>query len=218
MLPITDKEFDEFREMCLNHDTWNKVSSDDVNQAYTIQTNTTSSLRLKIVSRLFEEFPMSLIFDVLHDPSFRNVWDVNVIKRKVIETIDEHNEIDYYSIKMPVVTNRDFVYHRAWRYTDDEFIIFNRSIKDDRAPEEKGLVRGFFHIGGYMVRKENGKCRLYYIVHNEWNGWIPNFVINTIGASVCPSVLGRLVDGCKTYEEWKQVQENQERPWKKLTC
>ncbi|EKE38501.1 hypothetical protein ENUP19_0050G0045 [Entamoeba nuttalli] len=216
MKPITDEEFNRFRDMCLNHEGWHLVSQDKWNIGYTMKTNSSSSLRLKLISNLFKPYSLELIFDMLNDPKYRKEWDVNLLERRVIEEIDEHNEIEYYSIKMPIVTNRDFVYQRAWRFTENEFIIFNKSIKDKRFPPVSGLVRAFFHISGYMVRKENEGNKLYYICHNEWNGWIPNFLINTIGVDVCPSVLGKMAEGCKKYTEWLEKQQPYERPWKKL--
>ncbi|ELP95236.1 phosphatidylcholine transfer protein, putative [Entamoeba invadens IP1] len=216
MKPFTDAEFEEFKTMCISDDGWTLANHDDINTGYTTQTENSSTLRMKLKSKLFEPFSINLVFDMLSDPQFRAEWDGNILERKTIDTIDEHNEIDYYSVSMPVVSNRDFLYQRGWKYNKDEFIIMNKSVVDQRAPEVSGIVRANIRISGYMVRIEDGKCKLYYIAHNDWNGWIPSFIFNTFGPSFCPSVLNKMAAGCKKYEDWYKQQKPYERPWKKL--
>ena len=215
MKPITNEEFDHFKELCLSQEGWNEVITQEKLKAYTKKTET-STLKLKVITTVFDEFDMNTLFDVLMDTMYRSEWDTNVMEKKIIEQIDDYNEIQYYQVKMPVVTNRDFVYIKAWRYVDDEFIIFNRSVEDAREPPRSNFVRGSFEDCGYFVRKEEGKIVLYYIIHNEWNGWIPAFLVNKLGVQVCPNVIAKLAEGCRKYNDWKSKQNDHKAPWKAL--
>ena len=216
MKPISNEEFERFKNMCLNQDGWTHASTTGAVDIFTMQTESSSTLRLKLISKSFDDIELDTIFEVLMDTAFRTQWDPNVMHKKIIEVIDDYNEIQYYQVKMPIVANRDFLYIKAWRYSPDEFIIFNRSIEDEREPPRNDFVRAFFHDCGYYVRKEEGRPILYYVLHNEWNGWIPSFFINRIGLSFCPSVIDKLVDGCHKYDNWKKEQKDHQAPWRKL--
>ena len=216
MKPISNEEFDHFKELCLSNEGWDEALKNESLTGFTMKTESSSTLKLKVISTVFDEFPMETVFDVLMDTMYRSEWDVNVMEKKVIEYIDNYNEIQYYQVKMPVVSNRDFVYIKAWRYVDDEFIIFNRSVEYELEPPRDGFVRANFQDCGYFARKENGKTVLYYVIHNEWNGWIPAFLINKLGVQVCPSVIAKLADGCRKYEDWKSKQKDHKAPWKEF--
>ena len=214
--PMTKEDFDDFRKQCDSTENWNEVYTTETTKGYTQATESTSALKLKVISYDFKDMDPGLIYDVLHEPEFRRNWDTHLIERIPFKVIDECNDLNYYSLKMPVVSNRDYVYQRGWWYNKDktEFIICNRSITHPDYPDKKGFVRAIFYISGYMIRKnEKGETVFYYITHNEWNGWIPNWLVNSAGKSVCPKIIEGLFESCKKYPEWKSKHNPDVKPW-----
>jgi hypothetical protein len=43
------------------------------------------------------------LYDTLHDAEYRAVWDENMIEGKVIQQLDDWNEVGYYSARVCLV-------------------------------------------------------------------------------------------------------------------
>ena len=102
-----------------------------------------SHIAIVKVETTFPEIPAIVLYDALHDPDYRKVWDDRMIEGTLIEQIDEHNDVGYYHAKAPPgVTTRDWVNQRSWRIRDDkEFIIMNHSVVHPKQPEKNGVIR-----------------------------------------------------------------------------
>jgi hypothetical protein len=48
----------------------------------------------------FKDIPASLLYDVLHDSEYRAQWDDNMVEGFLIEQLDKHNDVGYYSAKV----------------------------------------------------------------------------------------------------------------------
>jgi hypothetical protein len=164
----------------------------------------------------FPDIAAETLYDVLHDADYRKVWDDRMISGKVIEMLDSHNEIGYYSVKVPSpLANRDFVTHRRWRadFSKGEWIICNHSVQHKDMPEIKGFVRGENILCGYIITRTENGCRLDYLAQSDLKGWIPSWLINSCSSKFAPSVSDNLHNACLKYNKWKDENEPGKKPW-----
>eukprot|EP01122_Echinamoeba_exundans_P016782 TRINITY_DN861_c0_g1_i1.p1 TRINITY_DN861_c0_g1~~TRINITY_DN861_c0_g1_i1.p1 ORF type:complete len:163 (+),score=57.49 TRINITY_DN861_c0_g1_i1:279-767(+) len=141
-----------------------------------------------------------------------------MIKGYVIEMLGKGVEIGYYSAKMPMgITNRDFVNLRAWKASPKkgEWIIFNHSVKHKDAPENKSFVRAISIRTGYFLKKIEGKPGVQFIYYSQSDpkGWIPSWVMNTVGTKVAPQIIDTLHNVSLKYKDWKANNNPDHKPW-----
>ena len=178
----------------------------------------TSTFNLVKVFAIFPDIHRSVMYDVLHDPRFRNEWDESMLKGYNICPLNLNNDIGYYCAKIPgPFSNRDACNQRAWFMTrDGESIIMNTSVAHSDCPKIKGVERAFSYISGYMIRplrnNENG-CTLTYLTCSDPGGWLPSSLMNTFSGKVSPNMMSKLHKVARTYAEWKAKNKPDEKPW-----
>lgn len=59
-----------------------------------------SSINIVKLYAVFKTIPASVMYDVLHDPDYRAVWDENMVEGYNVEQIDANNDVGYYSAKV----------------------------------------------------------------------------------------------------------------------
>lgn len=111
---------------------------------------------------------------------------------------------------------RDFVVCASWRQNDDGSVaIVSRSAPDTLCPQEKGYVRGFLQVSGYLLEPYNpdkpvslplscacdsggvlspGECKVTLLNHTELGGTLPASVINVLSTNAPKEILGKLSD------------------------
>lgn len=164
------------------------------------------------------------MWNMLHDPVYRAVWDSARVDTYRITLLNETNDIGYYAGKSPTgIANRDFVNQRAWHNAGNgEYVIFNTSVLHYKVPEQKGFVRAISKLSGYLVRKhgESG-CSLTYLTQTDPKGWLPTSVVNYVTTKFGPSMMGRMREAARAYPQWRAEQgeawfmdwETPEAPW-----
>ena len=212
----TDEDFEVFINACLDE------SSDYVEVFHKdtlyVWKKASKESNINIV-RLKTEFPdiePEVLYDVLHDHYFRQVWDANMIEGSIVEQVDGFNEVGYYAAKMPIIANRDYCNHRAWRVFEDRNIwaIFNRSVLHPECPEVKGFVRGWSFLSGYLLRRrEGGGTSFYYYTHNDPKGWLPTMAVNYVFTKLAPNVVNTVAENAAKYPEWKAENRPDWKPW-----
>jgi len=212
-----DKEFDEFRKKCDDEEGWEEVWKDGTTRVTKKKTNDT--IYPVRVSTVYPNLEPEVIYDTLHDHEYRPVWDQNMIEGKVIELLDDRNEIGYYSAKCPTpIYNRDFVNLRSWRAEKEkgEWIIMNHSVKHPQWPENKNFVRAISIMTGYLtLRNPGGGSRFLYYSQSDPQGWIPSFAINSLMTTVAPKLVDKLRDAALLYPAWKAQHNPDHKPWLK---
>lgn len=109
---------------------------------------------------------------------------------------------------------RDFVVCASWRQNDDGSVsIVSRSVPDTLCAQEKGYVRGFLQVSGYLLEPYNaerpvsvplscasdgvltpGQCKVTLLNHTELGGTLPASVINVLSTNAPMKILGTLSD------------------------
>eukprot|EP01118_Nematostelium_gracile_P002253 TRINITY_DN12492_c0_g1_i1.p1 TRINITY_DN12492_c0_g1~~TRINITY_DN12492_c0_g1_i1.p1 ORF type:complete len:240 (-),score=60.57 TRINITY_DN12492_c0_g1_i1:83-748(-) len=213
--PATEEDFDKFvNDFCDSTEGWSSKLSKDTIKVWDKPSDT--SLNIVKLWTVYPDIEALVLYDVLHDPDYRKVWDDKMIDGHCIEQIDKTNDVGYYSAKAPFpVASRDFVNQRCWRVKGDEHVIMNFSVIHDKEPEKKDFVRAFSHKTGYLVRKRaEGGCELTYVTHTDPKGSIPTFIINKVTTSFAPDIVARIAKAAKGYEEWKSKNNPEKRPWR----
>eukprot|EP00796_Vickermania_ingenoplastis_P004812 gene4812-3454_t len=167
-----------------------------------------------------------LLYDMLHDPTFRGTWDNFRQEAFQITMLDPRNEIGYYAGKSPVmlVSARDFVNQRLWHPAGrGEYIIFNSSVPHKDVPEDfqdkqrKGkngsYVRAISKVTGYFVQpwKEEGTGKdlgvtMTYVTQTDLRGSIPTSVTNYLTKKVAPKTLRTIEKAMRDYRKWRDEQ------------
>jgi len=212
----TDADFEDFRISCTEEDVaWSEVYKDEKYHVWTRKAEN-SAINIARAKTQFFDVEAATLYDVLHDHEYRTGWDENMIEGYVIELLNKHTEVGYYSAKMPTtITNRDFCNLRTWRVDEErgEYIIFNFSVRHEKCPEKKGFVRARSIRTGYMIRKLDNGCEFIYYSQSDPKGWIPTWVINYLMTKLPPRLLDKLHSVALAYSDWKSKHEPEHKPW-----
>jgi len=212
----TDPDFDLFRKSCFDDAGWDEVYKSETTRITKKKSN--DAILPVRVQVAFPDLDPETLYDILHDHQYRKEWDTHMIEGIVITQLDAHNEVGYYSAKMPTpVSNRDFVNQRSWRAKKEEgeWIIMNHSVEHpDYPPDRKGCVRANSILTGYLIlRREKGGCDFIYYTQSNPNGWIPNWVINSTMTTLAPKLVDKLHAAAVGYKEWKDKHDPTHKPW-----
>ena len=213
-----DEEFERCYQLADAIEGW-KLNYEDKKKNVTvhIKSDPNSPINCIRVHTHFDDVDPAVLYDVLQDHYFRRTWDGNMLEGSIIEMADPFNEVGYYACKMPVIANRDFCNHRAWRYDEDRgvWIIFNKSVLHPGCPEEPSYVRGWSLFSFYFLRKVKDKegCEVIYYTQNNPRGWLPATLINIVSSKVAPNLLTNVHAEALKYPEWKKTNHPDWRPW-----
>ncbi|ELP91852.1 hypothetical protein EIN_397220 [Entamoeba invadens IP1] len=210
MEQTTSDALHKFRDMCLSETNWIECMSDGVQKEYQSINATDSVIAVKVVSNDFKDLPIEDVFNSIIDPDFHKEWDPLVIEWNVVDTKPENIKVIQMLVKVPVVTNREFVFdcEIATLFNEgvEERICRYESVDDNKYPVQNGYVRGTVGLSGYLVRKENDKVVVYCVGCSNVGGSIPKWIVNSMSKSAVPSMLKGLKEKVPNYNKWKNQQ------------
>jgi len=212
----TDADFDAFINQCDNHDGWTVVV-DKADLRVWEKKSDLSPINIVKLHATFATLDPDSLYDTLHDPDYRAVWDENMVEGVNIEQLDPTNDVGYYSAKAPpTVTNRDFCNQRSWRAREGpEYIIMNHTVTHPKCPEKKNFVRANSICTGYLIRaRREGGCTLSYMTQTDPKGWIPAWLVNKVTTSFAPKIVDKLLNASANYNAWKAKHSPEEKPWR----
>ncbi|KAJ8674226.1 hypothetical protein QAD02_005488 [Eretmocerus hayati] len=210
-----DKDFEKLKKLYDDNNDWKLDYNKPDLSVWTKSVPGISFKMVKIRTRFPDVLPETL-YDVLHDPEYRKVWDTHMIDSKDIGYFNPNNDLGYYSMACPSpLKNRDFVLQRSWLDTGLEQLIINHSVFHKDYPPKKGFVRATSYLTGYVVRpSRNGEgSELGYVSHTDPHGKLPVWLVNKVTEIFAPKMVKKLHKASVGYPDWKLNHNPNFKPW-----
>jgi StAR-related lipid transfer protein 10 len=210
----TDEDVHYFIELCDTDQGWTEDYQKNDIVVFSQANNACSFRMVKLRAKLMD-VSASVMYDVLHDPTYRKVWDKNMMEGREVCFINPCNDIGYYSIKsMAPFKNRDFVTQRSWLQTPEYSVIFNHSVFHKELPPKKDFIRAISHLAGYLIRPiSSTACEVTYIAQCDPRGKLPAWAVNKSTRYLAPRVLRNLHKAARNYPTWKRKHNPDHKPW-----
>ncbi|XP_040165330.1 START domain-containing protein 10-like [Anopheles arabiensis] len=214
-----DSDFEALKRLVDNHDGWTLELSKSDTEVYTRPVPGCNFNMVKIHTE-FADVTADIVFDVLHDPDYRKVWDSHMLASEEIGILNVNNDVGYYAMSCPPpLKPRDFVLQRSWLDTgpQGEQMLLSRSVPHKNYPPKKGYVRAMSYITGFVLRtNENSKtgCILKYVAHCDPQGTLPPWLVNKVTHTLGPRMVKDLKKAALGYPGWKLTQPHLRKPWR----
>ncbi|EAT47393.1 AAEL001483-PA [Aedes aegypti] len=214
-----DSDFEALKRLVDDHEGWTLELSKSDTQVYTRPVAGCNFNMVKIHTE-FADVTADILFDVLHDPDYRKVWDSHMLASEEIGILNVNNDVGYYAMSCPPpLKPRDFVLQRSWLDTGPlgEQMLLSRSVPHKKYPPKKGYVRAMSYITGFVLRtNENSKtgCILKYVAHCDPQGTLPPWLVNKVTHTLGPRMVKDLKKAALGYISWKQTQPHLRKPWR----
>merc|ERR550525_1014173 len=126
---------------------------------------------------------VNVAFFLFYDITQRMRWDKVFSKMALIGDGVDGSDILYSLLKVPAVTDRDFLQWRRVRVQDDgSILIVLRSAEHHGVPEDKRYIRAESHISGYILRQEwedqTPVLKIFLMSCADVKGMIPKWIIS----------------------------------------
>ncbi|XP_049549228.1 START domain-containing protein 10-like [Anopheles darlingi] len=214
-----DSDFEALKRLVDNHDGWTLELSKSDTQVYTRPVPGCNFNMVKIHTE-FTDVTADTVFDVLHDPDYRKVWDSHMLASEEIGILNVNNDVGYYAMSCPPpLKPRDFVLQRSWLDTgpQGEQMLLSRSVPHKQYPPKKGYVRAMSYITGFVLRTDahlKTGCTLKYVAHCDPQGTLPPWLVNKVTHTLGPRMVKDLKKAALGYVSWKQTQPHLRKPWR----
>ncbi|XP_029957993.1 START domain containing 14 [Salarias fasciatus] len=216
----TDADFDDFKKQCLSTENWVTKYNKNGKQVL-VEVNPAKKKsqhpkihKIKCILSI-DDVSAATMYDVLHDGEYRKTWDSAMNESFDIASLSDNADVGYYSWRCPPpIKNRDVVTLRTWRVKDNEYIIFNFSVKHPEHPPTKANVRAISILTGYYIQPTGpNSCQFTYLSQADPMGSLPKWVINKASQVLAPQVMTHVHTAGKGYQEWKLQNSPGYKPW-----
>uniref|UniRef100_A0A1A8IQ82 START domain-containing protein 10 n=1 Tax=Nothobranchius kuhntae TaxID=321403 RepID=A0A1A8IQ82_NOTKU len=209
-----DSDFLSFKDQCLSLEGWTSRYNKGGVTVWCREedANTVQKLKMRIVCK---DVTAEMLYDVLHDTSYRKKWDANMIETYDIARLTVNADVGYYSWKCPSpLKNRDFVTMRSWLPLGNDYMIINYSVKHPQHPPKKDYVRAVSLLTGYLIQSSGAtSSTLYYLTQVDPRGSLPKWVVNRVSQFVAPKAMKKIYKASLKYPEWKRKHNPTLKPW-----
>lgn len=209
-----DRDFEKLKKLIDDHTGWKLDYNKSSTKVWTKCIPSTSFKMIKIHTTFAEVSPLQ-IYDVLHDPDYRKVWDQHMIEAHDIGCLNPNNDVGYYAMSCPApLRNRDFVLQRSWLDTGREQYIINHSVFHRDFPPRRGFVRAISNLTGFLIRPSGSTgSELGYVSQIDPQGTLPPWLVNKVTQIFAPKLVKKLFKASKAYAEWKKQNSPNWKPW-----
>ncbi|XP_048480699.1 START domain-containing protein 10 isoform X2 [Plutella xylostella] len=211
-----DSDFETLKTLLASVDGWTLEYEKDGIKVWTENAAHGALRTVKVVAEFPDVSPEAL-YDVLHDPEYRTVWDAHMLAAEDAGHINVNNDVGYYAMSCPApLKNRDFVLQRSWLDTGDEKMILNHSVFHKDYPPRKGFVRAQSLLTGFTVRTAaGGGSWLGYVSRSDPRGALPAWLVNRVTAQLAPRLVHQLHAAARKYPGWKNLTDTPYyKPWR----
>ncbi|XP_055712104.1 START domain-containing protein 10-like [Phlebotomus papatasi] len=211
-----DTDFEMLKYLVDDNEGWTLELSKANTEVWTRPVDGCNFHMVKI-NTLFDDITSDTLFDVLHDPDYRRVWDTHMLASEEIGIVNVNNDVGYYAMSCPPpLKPRDFVLLRSWLDTGPlgEQMLISRSVTHHDWPPRKGYIRATSHLTGFVLRSRGEKCILSYVTHCDPQGALPPWLVNKVTHTLGPRMIKDLKKAALGYIAWKSTQENYRKPWR----
>ncbi|KAK8378769.1 hypothetical protein O3P69_009470 [Scylla paramamosain] len=209
-----DRDFERLKKLCDCPDGWSLAYESPPTRVYTRPTKNSTFHMIKVCT-VYQDIDAYVLYDVLHDPHYRQIWDKHMIHSVDVGYLNPNNDVSYYAISCPApLKNRDFVLQRSWLDTGQELYVLNHSVFHHQYPPQKGFVRGLSHLTGYLIRPlPSGGCSFSYVSHCDPRGKLPPWLVNKLTHVLAPKMVKTLHKASLKYLSWKSHNNPNYKPW-----
>lgn len=134
------------------------------------------------------------VLPYLNPKELFDVFDKEILKQTDWNphwnSVEKANDQEIYctKIKMPIVSDREFVDEKTWYIEDSSYYVIFQSVHDtpsllSQFPRSKKYVRGFNHINGYKFTESENCTKYTQISQVEIGGYIPKYLITKLAPS-----------------------------------
>jgi len=210
----TDEDFDKFYSLIHEEDNW-VVKYNKNNTKVCSKWTDASRIKMIKVYGVLDGVTLECLYDVLHDPEYRRVWDRDMTDSFDICKLDNNNVIGWYGAKMPTpLKYRDWSTLRTWKKNENDFMIFNHSIEHKKLPVKKNFVRSISYVTGYYGKRLSAtSSQVVFLSQTDPKGKLPKWFINMISTTMSPRVMKKLKKTALDYGKWKKKNKPNYKPW-----
>ncbi|CAF4894141.1 START domain-containing protein 10-like [Pieris napi] len=212
-----DSDFQTLKNLLASDIGWNLEYERDGVKVWAEDAAHGALRTVKVVAD-FEDVEPDALYDVLHDPEYRSVWDTHMLAAEDAGHINVNNDVGYYAMSCPApLKNRDFVLQRSWLDTGDEKMILNHSVYHKDYPPRKGFVRALSLLTGFVVRSRpvGPGSWLGYVSRSDPRGALPAWLVNRVTAQLAPRLVHQLQAAARRYPGWKALTDHPyHKPWR----
>jgi len=166
--------------------SWWELNNKDGIQifVYDAEEVTLCKMEFYLTNENTDKFAAKDIFPIFKEFELRKQWDTLLQDLKVVEEIDECNDIAHASFGGNDV--HDLCVLRSWRtpelgFSDNQYLLSSRSVLHPKAPEKEGIERGNILPSGFIVNNvDDGSIKVTYLM--QISGSTLQFTLENIPA------------------------------------
>lgn len=102
-----DTDFEMLKYLVDDNEGWTLELSKANTEVWTRPVDGCNFHMVKI-NTLFDDITSDTLFDVLHDPDYRRVWDTHMLASEEIGIVNVNNDVGYYASKLIFVPKTTF--------------------------------------------------------------------------------------------------------------
>jgi StAR-related lipid transfer protein 10 len=99
-----DVDFDNLKKLVDDHEGWILELEKSDTKVWT-KPIVGCSFQMVKINTVFPDISNETLYDVLHDPDYRRVWDTHMLDQFDIGLLNVNNDVGYYASKCLFVTN-----------------------------------------------------------------------------------------------------------------
>ena len=128
-----------------------------------------------ITVRASPEEVLAFLWETLRRSSHR----ADDLEKSVEEEPNGHNQLVYRRKRIKVIADRDFLRRKLWRRDGEGTLVLVTNFEESaNRPARSDTVRGRFPSVNRIKRVNNKETTLEYVMHPDFGGAVPSFVLN----------------------------------------